>query len=246
MGKRLSSGPEYSRVGISLILLSYNEIEGTRALIHRIPFRQVDECFAVDGGSTDGTRELLRESGVKVVDQTSKGRGEAFRIAFDVAQNDNLIFFSLDGNEDPNDIPHFRKYFDEGYDMVIASRMCRGARNEEDDRVLKVRKWANNAFNWAINAIWNRRGSSYVTDSINGFRGITRKCWQSIRPDGVGYTIEYQSTIRALKLNLRVAEFPTIEGQRIGGQSNARAIPTGLRFLRLLFKEIMIGKNFIA
>ena len=97
-----------------------------------------------------------------------------------------------------------------------------------------------------INVIWNHGNNGYVTDSINGFRGITRKCWERIRPDGVGYTIEYQSTIRALKLNLKIAEFPTIEGQRIGGQSNARAIPTGLRFLRLLFRELLIGKNFVA
>ena len=212
----------------------------------RIPLGQVDECFAVDGGSRDGTREFLKESGVRVIEQESKGRGEAFRIAFDVARNDNLIFFSLDGNEDPNDIPRFKEYFAQGFDMVIASRMCRGAKNEEDDRILKIRKWANNVFNWAINVIWNHGGNSYITDSINGYRGITKKCWEKIRPDGAGYTIEYQSTIRALKLDLKVAEFPTIEGHRIGGESNARSIPTGLRFLRLLFKEILIGKNFLS
>jgi glycosyltransferase involved in cell wall biosynthesis len=231
-------------MNISLVLLSYNEIEGTRALLDRIPLDQVEECFAVDGGSTDGTREYLNEHGVRVVDQQSKGRGEAFRLAFEEASGDHLVFFSLDGNEDPADIPKFREYFEQGYDMVIASRMCRGARNEEDAQVIKLRKWANNVFNLIVNVLWNRGPNSYITDSINGYRGFSREAWEKLRPDGAGYTIEYQSTIRALKLRMRIAEFPTIEGERIGGESQAKSIPTGLRFLKLLMHEISVGRDF--
>lgn len=231
-------------MGITLILLSYNEIEGTKALIDKIPFDSVDEYFVVDGGSTDGTRELITKHNIKIVDQESKGRGEAFRIAFKEAKNDNLIFFSLDGNENPEDIKKFKKFFNEGYDMIIASRMSKGAINEEDNQFFKFRKWANNAFNFLVNIIWNRGENKYVTDCINGFRGISKKAWKLMNPNGNGYTIEYQTTIRALKLGLKITEFPTIEGQRIGGESYAKAIPTGLKFLKLLFKEIFIGKKF--
>ncbi len=231
-------------MGITLVLLSYNEITGTKALLDKIPFTAVDEYFAVDGGSTDGTREYLEQKGVRVIGQKSKGRGEAFRIAFQEAKNDNVIFFSLDGNENPEDVKKFKPLFDQGYDMVIGSRMMKGAKNEEDDEVFKIRKWANNAFNLIINILWNRGPNKFITDSINGFRGISKSAWQKMKPDGAGYTIEYQTTIRSLKLGLKVAEFPTIEGARIGGESQAKSIPTGIKFLKLLWHEIIIGRRF--
>ncbi len=231
-------------MGVTLVLLSYNEIEGTKYLFKKIPFNCVDEFFAVDGGSTDGTIEYLKQHSIKIISQESKGRGEAFRIAFNKAKNDNIIFFSLDGNEDPDDIPKFREFFDKGYDLVIASRMCKGARNEEDDKSIRIRKWANNFFNLLVNLFWNRGRNKYITDSINGFRGINKNAWKVMNPDGEGYTIEYQTTIRALKSGLRIIEFPTIEKERIGGESYAKSIPTGLKFLKLFFNELFIGNKF--
>ena len=87
----------------------------------------------------------------------------------------------------------------EGYDMVVATRMIKGAHNEEDELVFKWRKWANNAFNIMANLTWNR-GRPYVTDTINGFRAITKTAWEKLALDGPGYTIEYQSSIRYLRL----------------------------------------------
>ncbi|MCG3137089.1 MAG: putative glycosyltransferase [Phycisphaerae bacterium] len=227
---------------ISLVLLTFNEIDGVRALLEKVPLDSVDEAFAVDGGSTDGTREFYARHHFRVVEQTSRGRGEAFRIAFATATGDALIFFSPDGNEDPADIPKFRPLLEQGYDMVIASRMMKGARNEEDHQRFKWRKWANQAFGIMANLTWNRR--PFITDTINGYRAITRNAWEQLRPDGPGYTIEYQSSIRAFKRRLYIAEFPTTEGARIGGQSKAHSIPTGLRFVKLYLRELFLGQHF--
>ncbi len=224
---------------ISLVMLTYNEIDGVRALYDRIPFDAVDEAFVVDGGSTDGTREFFAERDVRVLPQTSPGRGEAFRMAFEHATGDALIFYSPDGNEDPADIRRFRVPLDDGADVVIASRMMPGAHNEEDDLILRWRKWANKTFTLMANLTWNRQ--AYVTDTINGFRAVTRQAWEQLRLDGNGYTIEYQSSIRAFKLGLRIVEFPTHEGARIGGESYAYSIPTGLRFVKMYSSELFGG-----
>jgi len=45
----------------TLILLSLNEIEGLTALIPKIPVNEIDEVFAVDGGSTDGTIDFYKK-----------------------------------------------------------------------------------------------------------------------------------------------------------------------------------------
>lgn len=226
---------------ISLAVLTKNEIQGVTALFDRIPFAAVDEAFVVDGGSTDGTLEFYRARCFPVVQQRSAGRGEAFRLAFGHATGQAVIFFSPDGNEDPAAIVRFRPLLDAGFDLVIASRMLPGARNEEDGALVPLRKWANKGLNLMANVTWNRGPS--ISDSINGFRAITRRAWEMLDLDGLGYTIEYQSSIRAMKLGLRVAEFPTREGDRIG-PGGSPALPLGVQFLRLYASELLRGRRF--
>ncbi len=233
------SPPINQPVKRSLILLTLNEIEGLRALADRLPFHAVDECVAVDGGSTDGTVEFLTARGIRVVGQSRRGRGQAFQIGVRESQGEHLVFFSPDGNEDPDDIPKLLARLDEGWEMAIGSRFLPGSRNEEDGARFPVRAWANRAFTWLANRLWNR--GPYITDTINGYRAVTKRAFQRMAIDADGFVVEYQMSIRAMKLGLRVMELPTQEGNRIGGMSTAKSLPTGMRFLRFLWHELRAG-----
>ena len=125
---------------ISLIILTRNEREGSAALIPSLPKGISDDIFCVDGGSTDGTPEVLRGLGIRVIDQKARGRGDAFRVARQEMRGDAAIFFSPDGNEDVGDLPKFKGLLEAGADLVIASRMMPGSRNEEDDQFFRWRK----------------------------------------------------------------------------------------------------------
>jgi glycosyltransferase involved in cell wall biosynthesis len=226
----------------TLILLTFNEIEALPKIFDRIPLGSADEAFAVDGGSKDGTADYLRSRGLRVVVQRRRGRGVAFQDAMREARGEQVVFFSPDGNEDPQDIPKLFAMLEAGADMAVASRMMAGAFNEEDVHWFRPRKWVNQAFTLAANLLWNR--GPYVTDTINGFRALTKSAFATIRPDADGFVIEYQLSIRAMKRGLKIAEMPTREGQRLGGESTAKSIPTGIIFIRQLLKEIRIGNRF--
>jgi glycosyltransferase involved in cell wall biosynthesis len=225
------------RIARTLVLLTLNEIEGVRALHERIPYVCAEEVFVVDGGSVDGTREFFKEQGIRVVEQKSRGRGEAFRMAIEAASHEHILFFSPDGNEDPADIPKLYALLDQGADLAIARRFGPGAHNEEDEQTFRWRAWTNRAFTFAANLVWNRKG--YVYDTINGFRAFKKSSFKRLNVDGPGFVIEFQSTIRAMKQNLAIREIPTYEGVRIGGESTAKSIPTGLLFVRYFFKELL-------
>ena len=224
------------------MLLVKNEIVGLKALADRIPLDAVNEILAIDAGSTDGSAEFLLARGIRVLTQDRPGRGEAFSLAFREASGDALVFFGPDGNEDPRDIPKFRERLLAGADMVIGNRMSDGGVNEEDHRILRWRKWANRAFSAAANRTWNR--GPRIHDTINGFRAITRSAWERLAPDGSGYTVEYQCSIRAMKLGLCVAEFPTVEGRRLDPREGSRSLPTGLAHLRMYLRELRRGANW--
>lgn len=224
----------------TLVILTRNEITGMKALIEKIPFNQVDEAFVIDYQSTDGTKEFIKQQGIELINQTKVGRGEAFRMAVKRSQGKYLVFFSPDGNENPQDIPTLIALLKQGYDLAIASRFLPQSRNEEDDQLFKFRAWANQGFTWLANLFFNGK----LSDSINGYRATTKKAFNRLNLDAPGYMIEYQMSIRALKLKLKIAEIPTIEGNRLGGQSGSKPIPTGLLFIRFLWREIILGKNF--
>lgn len=225
----------------SLVLLTRNEIDCLNLLFDKIPSPSpesgFDELVVVDGGSTDGTVEFFNTRNVPIIAQSKKGRGEAFQQAFQVLNSDAFIFFSPDGNEEFDDIKRFKPLLEAGADIVIASRMMPESRNEEDDQLIKARKWANNVFNWFANLCFRKKGP-YITDSINGFRAISKSAAENLQLDAPDYTIEYQMTMRALKAGLNVVEFPTIEGERVAGETGAPSIPTGLRFIRRFFIEL--------
>src|SRR5713226_2844094 len=226
---------------VALCLLTYNERPCLEQIFPLIPAPSLDSGFdnlvAIDGGSTDGTLEYYREHGVPVIGQSRRGRGDAFLLAFQRVETDAYIFFSPDGNEDVRDLPNFKPLLQGGADLVIASRMMRGAVNEEDLHLLKPRKWANNALNFLANGLFRKAGP-FVTDSINGYRAIIRRAAQELKLDALDYTIEYQMTIRALKKRMAIVEFPTREGQRVAGVTGASSLPTGIRFLKRLWREL--------
>jgi glycosyltransferase involved in cell wall biosynthesis len=229
-------------VQTTLIILTRNELSGLQTLLRNIPFSAVSEYFLVDYKSHDGTVEFARKHHIPIVHQKHPGRGEAFRIGVEQAKGKWLIFFSPDGNEDPSDIPRLVQMLRNGADMVIASRFLKTSRNEEDDQLFKWRAWANQAFTFFANIFFNR--GQYVSDTINGYRAITRKGFMSLSLDAKGFAIEYQMSIRAMKRGLSIVEFPTKEGPRIGGHSTSYAIPTGLKFLYYLAREIILGNRF--
>ena len=221
----------------TVVVLTFNEIDGVTAVFPKLPLQAVDEILVVDGGSTDGTLEFFESRGIRVIRQPRRGRGEAFRLAVQHARNEFLVFFSPDGNEDPGDIPRLVEGLAAGYDMVIASRFMPGARSEDDDKFLFAsRRWGNLLFTWLANVLCGR--GIWITDTINGYRAITRRAFGRLAPDAGGYAIEFQMSIRALQVGLRVLEVPTQESSRIGrGVSKLNAIPVGLKFLALLVRE---------
>lgn len=239
MAEARGSGLALTAPGVSLVILTLNEIDGLRHVFPKLPLHAVDEVLAVDGGSTDGTLEFFRAHGVRALRQARRGRGEAFRLAVREARYDDLVFFSPDGNEDPDDIPRLAAGLAAGHDMVIASRFLPGARSEDDGKwMFTNRRWGNVSFTWLANRLW--RGPRPITDTINGYRAITRAAFARLAPDAEGYAIEFQISIRALRLGLRVLEIPTREGNRVGkGVSKLNAFPVGVQFLRLILRERM-------
>jgi glycosyltransferase involved in cell wall biosynthesis len=229
-------------MGVSLILVVRNEETALQMMLPRIPFNAFDEVIAIDGNSTDRTVALLEEAGIAVYRQKVRGLGAARIEAVEKINQPAFVFFSPDGNENPDDLPRIVELLRAGERFVVASRMIKGGRNEEDDKIFKWRKLANQGFALLANLFF-AHGGNRTTDVTNALRGLRRETWEQLKLTSYDLTIDYQMVIRALKLGVPIREFPTHEGDRIGGETKFASIPTGIAELRLLLREVRMGRR---
>ena len=63
---------------ITLCLIVWNELEGCKIDVPRLPRNDFFEVIAIDGGSTDGTVEYLESQNIAVYRQPKRGLNAAY------------------------------------------------------------------------------------------------------------------------------------------------------------------------
>ena len=219
---------------ISLCLLTWNEIHGCRQAIPALPQENFTEVFALDGGSTDGTAEFLRESGITVVEQRQRSYNAAYIEALEHYSGEAIVFYHPKGTVDEASLPYLVDKLASGFDFVVASRMLPESRNEEDDQLLRHRKWFGIALSHAASLRWNRSRSTRITDPLHGYRGLSRAFADSFTLHPTGVTADLEMVRAAYCNGARVAEVPVDESGREVGGTHFPALSTGKQLLRYL------------
>jgi glycosyltransferase involved in cell wall biosynthesis len=222
---------------LTLCLLTWNEIEGCRRDVPRLPVERFEEVSAIDAGSVDGTVGYLESQGIVVHRQNLPTYNGAYRCAFDRCTTDALVFFQPKGTINPESVLKFRPLFEQGADLVIGSRVGRGARNEEDDQAVKPRKWFVVGLALMAAALWRRQGH-IVWDVLHGFRGMRASAFRQINPLPSGVSIDLEMVVRAYKRRLCIASFPVEERRRLAGGTHFPAWRTGKQLLKYCWREI--------
>lgn len=221
---------------VSLCLLTLNEIDGCRHDVPHLPVDRFDQVFAVDGSSSDGTVPYLRARGITVIEQPRPGYNQAYICAFEHCTSDALVVFHPKGSIDPRAVLEYRALFAQGYDLVVASRVMKGARNEEDDHLLRPRKWFVLGLG-AVSALFWRRQGPVMWDVLHGFRGMRREAFFALEPIPDDLTLDLEMIVRGYRKGFRMTEFPVCERRRLVGDTHFKAIPTGWRYLVYLCQE---------
>lgn len=215
---------------VSLVIFSWNEIDGMRVIMPQIKKEWYDELIIVDGGSTDGTIEYAKEHGYFIFVQRDKGAGAAFLESVEKATGDIVVTFSPDGNSVPEKIPALVEEIKEGYDMVIASRYYKGAKSYDDDIVT--------AFgNWMFTSLINLLFGSKITDSLVMYRAFKRNMVKELKINTKTVSWGTQFLIRAIREKKKIGEIPGDEPARIGGVRKMHPLKNGITELTRIIKE---------
>lgn len=107
---------------ISVVIPCYNEEEGVKLVIESLP-ACVDEVVVVDNNSTDRTAEVAQSLGARVVKETRKGYGAAYKAGLPAVTGDVTITMDGDGTYPAEQIEELVDFLvDNELDFVSASR----------------------------------------------------------------------------------------------------------------------------
>jgi len=80
---------------ITVVVPCLNEEEGVQQVLDQVP-KFVDEVIVVDNDSTDGTAEIAKRMGARVIQERVRGYGRAYKTGLLHAQGDVIV--TLDGD----------------------------------------------------------------------------------------------------------------------------------------------------
>jgi dolichol-phosphate hexosyltransferase len=232
---RMENGGEYeNREIITVVIPALNEARTIGDIIeHAKPY--TSDILVVDGHSPDGTAEIARSLGARVVFDNGKGKGEAIRSVIPHLDREITVFIDADGSHDPDDIPALvRPILDNEADHVSGSRLIGGSSELHGGFDECFRLMGSSL----ITACINHRFKVRLSESQNGFRAIRTAVLRDLGLKEDITTIEQEMIIKTLKKGYRMGEVPTHEHKRKAGYSKISIRKVAFRYVYSMVKNL--------
>ena len=159
---------------VSLVIPTLNEADAIGAVIREIPPAFAGDIIIADSGSTDGTQDIARAAGARVID-AGRGYGRACALGAQAANPASQVIIFMDGDgADRGDLIGriAGPVLDGTHDFVLASR-TRGER--EAGSMLWHQVLAGRVAGWGMGALYGVRYSDMCA-----FRAIGRQALEAI------------------------------------------------------------------
>ncbi len=221
---------------VSIVVPTLNEVDGIKRTLDSICVERLRglgydvEVIVVDGGSDDGTVDVAREWGARVVFEPVRGYGRAYLTGFRVARGDVIVTGDGDGTYPFDVISKILGFMEEyGLDFVSVNRFERF----EEGAWHPVYFFGNRVLSFLVRVLFGLR----VRDSQSGMWFFRRELLRKMRFVSSGMDFSTEIKLEAWRATKRFAEVPVFYRRRRGGVKKLHWFKDGLRILLFLLRK---------
>ncbi|MAS34815.1 MAG: glycosyl transferase [Anaerolineaceae bacterium] len=222
---------------LSVIIPCYNEVHTVREVLYRVlDVELAHEIVIVDDGSTDGTRDVLREveaealPGVRVLyHDRNRGKGAAVLTGLAATSSDVILIQDADFEYDPRDYGRLLRPIEERISPVVyGSRFLNAPR--------KAMNFWNMIANKSLLLVANVLYNSILSDLGTCYKVFRRDLIADMVIEAQGFEFEAEFTARILKTGTRIYEVPISYNGREWSEGKKIRWVDGLRQFWTLLK----------
>ena len=162
------------------------------------------EVLIADNGSTDGSQEIAKGLGARVVNVERKGYGNALMRGIATAHGKYIIMGDSDDSYDFTNLGPFVEKLREGYDLVMGNRFLGGI---QPGAMPPLHRYLGNPVLTTIGRLFFK---SSAGDFHCGLRGFSRKAILDLDLRTTGMEFASEMVVKSSLHDLRIAEVPTI------------------------------------
>ena len=223
---------------LSVVVPVFNERNTVVEVLRRmrsveLPDGVEREIIVVDDGSTDGTRDVLKQLGdstVRIVmHDRNRGKGAAVRTGFTHASGEYILIQDADLEYDPEDWPKLLNPVLRG-----KARVVYGSRFTGERRNMMLLHWIGNRFlSMTTNVLFN----TTLSDMETCYKLFERDLVNSLHLQSNKFDIEAEISAKVLKRGIRIYEVPISfsgrefnEGKKITWRDGFAALYTLVKY----------------
>jgi dolichol-phosphate mannosyltransferase len=215
---------------VSVIIPTLNEagniLEALITINKELAYQK--EIIVVDGNSTDGTIEIVKDTNCRLIIEPKRGYGYALRTGMKHAKGDIIVMVDGDGTYEVKHMNLLLKKM-----IINDAELCLATRMYDPNKAMGMMNFvANKVITFCYNMLYKQN----LSDSQSGFRAISHSAIEKVefKEDDMAFATEM--LVKFAQKGFKMIELPSTYKSRKYGKTKLRKLQSGIKIFTTMVR----------